>query len=339
MGHSYDSRAVLSLTQRRLLRTVLRTVFVALAAVMPTSISAPANAEILVYCWGIGPISLENGANGFLENDWYRQCRKTNFSRGPSDILIRGEITQQDALTFKTLIANRVRLWGKLFRDFMWVHLNSPGGDVAAAMEIGRIVRDGEMTAAVDEDGSCASACVLILASGIRRVIAGTVIIHRPDMAQAAQSGGLADADNWDTATRDRIADYLREMNIPTSLADDMMAVPPERGKSLSESDLALYMLTNDDPADADKMIAIGAEIYGLTMFEYRARHVYAFDRCGVYFAQTKFDDFSNCYLALMLTISEDEAKQRIALEKQQCNGVKPQEDLKRCIRKALTGQ
>jgi hypothetical protein len=47
--------------------------------------------------------------------------------------------------------------------------LNSAGGDVLAAIELGEEIRKQWALTAVDDDGQCLGACVLVLAAGVRR--------------------------------------------------------------------------------------------------------------------------------------------------------------------------
>ena len=54
------------------------------------------------------------------------------------------------------------------------VFLNSPGGDVHPAMEIGRILRKERLPIWIEKDAKCVSTCVLILAAAERRTIDGT---------------------------------------------------------------------------------------------------------------------------------------------------------------------
>src|SRR6516162_2674693 len=53
--------------------------------------------------------------------------------------------------------------------DELTVFLNSPGGDVLAAIELGEEIRKQWAWTAVDDDGECFGACVLVLAAGVRR--------------------------------------------------------------------------------------------------------------------------------------------------------------------------
>ena len=60
------------------------------------------------------------------------------------------------------------------------VSLNTGGGDVQAAMAIGRELRNAERAVIVLPGATCASACVFVLAGAPTRVIFGIVAIHRP---------------------------------------------------------------------------------------------------------------------------------------------------------------
>ena len=53
--------------------------------------------------------------------------------------------------------------------DELTVFLSSRGGDVLAAIELGEEVRKQWAWTAVDDDGECLGACVLVLAAGVRR--------------------------------------------------------------------------------------------------------------------------------------------------------------------------
>ena len=72
--------------------------------------------------------------------------------------------------------------------DELTVYLNSPGGDVGAAIEIGEEVRKLSVLTATDDHGECLGACVLILAAGVRRSPApdGMAIYRLPDPKEPA---------------------------------------------------------------------------------------------------------------------------------------------------------
>jgi hypothetical protein len=64
--------------------------------------------------------------------------------------------------------------------------INSRGGDVSAAMMIGRIFR--QESAFLQVDGVCISACVLVLAGAVDRFVKNSFMIgiHRPYLAQTS---------------------------------------------------------------------------------------------------------------------------------------------------------
>ena len=77
-------------------------------------------------------------------------------------ILIDGEIQKGDDEKFRKIAAEH--------SDAI-VLLNSDGGAIAPAMDIGRTIKLREYSTAVYKDSSCASACALIWIAGIRRAI------------------------------------------------------------------------------------------------------------------------------------------------------------------------
>jgi hypothetical protein len=61
-------------------------------------------------------------------------------------------------------------------------------------------------------------------------------------------------------------------MNVPTSLYDEMMSVPPQKLRLLTEQELARFGIGQSDPAYQDKRDAKSALTYGLDKEEYLAR-------------------------------------------------------------------
>jgi hypothetical protein len=95
--------------------------------------------------------------------------------------------------------------------DDLTVYLDSPGGDAAAAMELGQEIRNQWVLATVDDGGECLGACVLLLAAGVRRTPApDTVGLHRP-------------SDPKNAALTKRVQTYLARMGMPERLFKEMM--------------------------------------------------------------------------------------------------------------------
>jgi len=99
---------------------------------------------------------------------------------GIARIELTGKITKTDVEKFEKLVA----LLRPMF-DIVQVDLDSPGGDVFAAMQLGEIVRTNWLHTVVSDEPpakGCMSACVLILAAGAVRIIGDVpkIGIHRP---------------------------------------------------------------------------------------------------------------------------------------------------------------
>jgi len=141
------------------------------------------------------------------------------------------------------------------------IYLASPGGDVAEAMKIGRLVRALGWTATVptrefnSPAGSfnheneikrydlgnprtnfmCASACFFVFVGGIYKETALPGLppilgIHRPYLPTERLkelSGGQAIATA--NLTRAKVEKYLKEMDVPTKYIDQMFSVPKDK--------------------------------------------------------------------------------------------------------------
>lgn len=184
---------------------------------------------------------------------------KGRFAR----IEITGEISRSDVKTF----ANIVGVLSPRF-EVVDVELNSPGGDVLAAMEIGNLVRKEWMwTTAPDDPGTeCASACVFIFAAGARR-IAGSeskIGIHRPHFEEQLFSG--LDRDHaqvkYDQLSQS-VQAYLAKMGMSGQLFIEMMRVPSNKIRMLSYQELNGFSLVGEDPGYDEWVRAKNVAKYG----------------------------------------------------------------------------
>lgn len=121
--------------------------------------------------------------------------------------------------------------------------LGSDGGDLEAAMEMGRYLRSMDFTTVVLPDMVCYSACVFLLAGGLDKKVQGHVGIHRPYFTTGA-AGSVAEAIK---AIKTEAEAYFQEMNIPGRLAEDMFSIEPANMRILSETELRDYRLNSKD--------------------------------------------------------------------------------------------
>lgn len=161
------------------------------------------------------------------------------------------------------------------------VLLDSRGGDVNAAYNIGRLIHEQKYPVAIRASAKCVSACVFILAAGVRRMIDGPVGIHRPYFLNpAAHTSAQHAIDSYDFLVR-RMRGYLREMNVDARLADEMLRIDPDRVRYLSRAELNDLNLGEGSPdADVQTKASLkeavtlkSAAAYGLSRLEYMRRN------------------------------------------------------------------
>ena len=114
--------------------------------------------------------------------------------------------------------------------DLLMVKLDSNGGDLYAAMEIGRAMKAhdtkrNDRAVIVSSDSVCYSSCVFIAAAGLQRLLDGKVGIHRPYAMNPQKS--LPESQRWLDKVASDARSYLREMGVVESLYNDMANIPP----------------------------------------------------------------------------------------------------------------
>jgi hypothetical protein len=123
--------------------------------------------------------------------------------------------------------------------------LNSGGGNFEAALNIGRFLRKKNALALVEEGDICTSSCVFILAGAAHREIKGIVGIQRP--SESADTHISAEAQTTKDNKRASVGRaYLAEMNVQQKLYDDILNLPPEKVRVLSQESLTRYGLTQE---------------------------------------------------------------------------------------------
>ncbi|HEX7374665.1 MAG TPA: hypothetical protein VF277_06795 [Steroidobacteraceae bacterium] len=131
------------------------------------------------------------------------------------------------------------------------VYLNSPGGSLTAAMELGRILRAAKFEAHVGARAAdtgklvaavCYGACPFALAGGVKRQLEpGSVLgVHRAE-------NRIPEPDEDAVQRRARFAslNYLAEMGIDAALIDLMETVPYDTIRPLSDDEARRVGLLN----------------------------------------------------------------------------------------------
>jgi len=175
------------------------------------------------------------------------------------------------------------------------VKLNSEGGSVDAAIEIGRMLRELDAIIVVEKDGQCLSSCVLILAGGTTRGMYGRIGIHRPYFETPNKSPTSAEVSAAMARVRAKIASYLSGMNVDRTLADDMIKTPPEKIHFLTPNDLNHYGLLGRDPVSEETSSLREASKYGLSRAEHIKRRDKAREVCDPLMHLPPWDAYDIC--------------------------------------------
>jgi ATP-dependent protease ClpP protease subunit len=165
---------------------------------------------------------------------------------------------------------------------FKTLNINSPGGNLDAAMAIGRLLRKNRVSILIPKDGECVSACVMIYAGAVSRS-GGKIGIHRPYLNQSIGSQLQAPdklRSNYEQMLQTLRA-YLRDMNVSERLAEDMMKIAPADVRHLSDDDLNGYGLTSIDPIEQETIDLQEAQSMGLDRQEHIRRQALANAKCG----------------------------------------------------------
>jgi hypothetical protein len=156
---------------------------------------------------------------------------------GGGKLVANGTITPGIFQSFAAEIGKR----GDYIRTIV---LNSPGGSVADAIAMGRLIREKKFSTEVEAGKYCASSCPLVFAGGIERKAGDKAAIGVHQVAALRTSTGGAIRDEMSVAQNISAScqRYLREMGIDLQVWTHAMETPhdklfifkPEELKSLN---------------------------------------------------------------------------------------------------------
>ena len=271
-------------------------------------------------------------------------------------IYLVGEIKSNDATKIISSITNTKKMFKtdgcKIGGS---ISLDSIGGDVDNALQLGRYFKAQKMFVEVsvghpiftkdkfDVDvknpGICYSSCVFLLAGGVHRsVLTGLseVGIHRPYFSDLEGSPSAGQVKVMRDKMIQKIRVYLDDMDINPALSEDMMSIPPNQIKILSEQELSKYRLNVGDANFEESSTAKNAHFYNLTMSEYRQRVAVAEQKCGT-IPSARTGDLTlylNCKTGVMLNISQAELQKRTEKSNRMCQSNLPEEEARNCAKK-----
>lgn len=198
-------------------------------------------------------------------------CLQTASARADLEILYRedraivlrvsGLITESDANALDKLSAD-------LQRDgYFKVSLDSEGGDVFAAMRIGRLIRKYDGTTEIE--GKCYSSCALIFISGVLRLSIGELGLHRPYLASAPQSRETIEMQI--PLMLSLIRRYVAEMGITDDFYQKIVNTEPSQMLIFTSEDYT-GLVPEMDPVYQEVQTSYAARRYGVNTVEMRQR-------------------------------------------------------------------
>jgi hypothetical protein len=146
---------------------------------------------------------------------------------------IKGEITGATLAEFKEAIESIENNNQKIVINA--VQLNSFGGSISAAMQIGKIIRKKRLNTYIAEDARCESACIAILLGGVQRYPFGKVGVHRITYDQDIDDDSRVAQDIEDSLKM--TSDYIKSMGISLMLDDAINTTESWRMRYLSETE------------------------------------------------------------------------------------------------------
>jgi hypothetical protein len=166
---------------------------------------------------------------------------------------------------------------------YVHAYVQSRGGDVHAAIEIGRLLRQHEARVSTD---LCMSSCVLVLIGGVERRVSNYskpgwgLGLHRPYFGALSPSLSSSEIAEKRQLLLAEVAAYIKDMNVSSRLLDFMEAIPPEKMRMLTETEVSDLGLDAPDPVWDEKTVAASASTYGIGSLEFRRRRASVDVKC-----------------------------------------------------------
>jgi hypothetical protein len=191
-------------------------------------------------------------------------------------VFLHGNITPTDVYGAKLMEHLLKKATQKIAGNV--VSFASNGGEVDAAMEVGRILRKLGVSTVVAQADQCLSSCVFAFMGGDRRTAAGRIGIHRTYSSSARK---VPVRRVLYRQLQKRLQEYIEELDFPPSLYEAMMAVPPQSVNILASSDLKKFYLEGMSPSIEDEADAASARGLGISVAEYLQQKTQALSCVG----------------------------------------------------------
>lgn len=213
--------------------------------------------EARISCDAGAPVSAEAEANpppaadgapltdlNFLSvADALRPCMDTGTVR----LRYAGKISGD----FTALVQRVAAMADRMGIEHRILDIDSTGGRLEDAMPAGDAIAESHWTIRVRKDAICHSACVLVLAAGDDREIAGRIGIHRM-IRVGSKADTRAELSQELREVYGELKDYLERNGASVAVADLMMTVPNRSLRLLTDTELQEYGLSGANAVQDD---------------------------------------------------------------------------------------
>ncbi len=170
-------------------------------------------------------------------------CRENNLVR----LRFQGKVSAE----FTALVERVAEIADTLDIDKRILDLDSSGGQIEHAILAGDIIGESGWTTWVREGSVCHSSCVLVLAAGDMRMIAGRVGVHRM-IRIGSEATSRAELQQELQEVHAQVREYLQRNGVAFAVADLMMTVPNRSLRLLSDAELDMYGVDGRNAVEDD---------------------------------------------------------------------------------------
>jgi hypothetical protein len=165
---------------------------------------------------------------------------------GGGRLLATGTITPGTSKAFASEIERR----GDYIKT---VVLDSPGGSVADALAMGRLIREHKFATEVEAGKYCASSCPLVLAGGVERRAGERAVIGVHQVAAIKSAGNRPPRDEMSIAQNisARCQRYLGDMGVNLQVWLHAMETPHDKLFVFKPDELKSLALVTEQPPPA----------------------------------------------------------------------------------------
>lgn len=182
------------------------------------------------------------------------------------------------AADFTALIERTVELADTLGIQGRILDMDSSGGQIEEAIRAGDVIGESGWTVWVREGSVCHSSCVLLLAAGDMRMVAGDVGIHR--MIRIGSSAtSRAELQHELQEVHGQVREYLQRNGVAFAVADLMMTVPNRGLRLLTAEEMDRYGLSGQNAVADDLQRIRLAQKCGESFVRRKDAFFRAFDR------------------------------------------------------------